>query len=90
MAERVGFEPTVRQRRTLDFESSAFDHSATFPDSVVLQYRKLQSGEVYQSLAQCGICIPHHAYRDLRPNPAKRMNGRDCYAQTERLFIVKA
>jgi hypothetical protein len=37
LAERVGFEPTVRQRRTLDFESSAFDHSATFPASVVLQ-----------------------------------------------------
>ena len=38
MAERVGFEPTVRQRRTLDFESSAFDHSATFPVPVVLRH----------------------------------------------------
>ncbi len=38
LAERVGFEPTVRQRRTLDFESSAFDHSATFPDSVVFLF----------------------------------------------------
>jgi hypothetical protein len=40
LAERVGFEPTVRQRRTLDFESSAFDHSATFPDSVFLAAAK--------------------------------------------------
>lgn len=31
MAERVGFEPTVRETRTPDFESGAFDHSATFP-----------------------------------------------------------
>ncbi len=31
MAERVGFEPTVRVHRTLDFESSPFDHSGTSP-----------------------------------------------------------
>ncbi len=31
LAEGVGFEPTVRQRRTPDFESGAFDHSATLP-----------------------------------------------------------
>src|SRR5690606_11900127 len=31
LAERVGFEPTVRRRRTPDFESGAFDHSATSP-----------------------------------------------------------
>ncbi len=31
LAERVGFEPTVRKNRTPDFESGAFDHSATFP-----------------------------------------------------------
>ncbi len=31
MAERVGFEPTVRIDRTPDFESGAFDHSATSP-----------------------------------------------------------
>src|ERR1700757_4705888 len=35
LAERVGFEPTVRYNRTLDFESSAFDHSATSPATVV-------------------------------------------------------
>lgn len=33
LAERVGFEPTVRYNRTPDFESGAFDHSATFPTS---------------------------------------------------------
>ena len=31
MAERVGFEPTVRINRTTDFESAAFDHSAISP-----------------------------------------------------------
>jgi hypothetical protein len=31
LAERVGFEPTSRETPELDFESSAFDHSATFP-----------------------------------------------------------
>ena len=31
LAERVGFEPTVRGTRTLDFESSPFDHSGTSP-----------------------------------------------------------
>jgi hypothetical protein len=46
VAERVGFEPTVRETRTLDFESSAFDHSATFPASVCLQRWALQSGEL--------------------------------------------
>jgi hypothetical protein len=34
LAEQVGFEPTVRHNRTPDFESGAFDHSATAPDSV--------------------------------------------------------
>ena len=31
MAERVGFEPTVRENRTPDFESGPFDHSGTSP-----------------------------------------------------------
>ena len=31
MAERVGFEPTIRGYRIPDFESGAFDHSATSP-----------------------------------------------------------
>jgi hypothetical protein len=35
LAERVRFELTVPHNGTLDFESSAFDHSATFPDSVI-------------------------------------------------------
>ncbi len=33
LAERVGFEPTVRYNRTPDFESGAFDLSATFPST---------------------------------------------------------
>ena len=32
LAEREGFEPSVRETRTPDFESGAFDHSATFPE----------------------------------------------------------
>lgn len=38
LAERVGFEPTVRGYRTPDFESGTFDHSATSPwlDSVTV------------------------------------------------------
>ena len=31
MAEKEGFEPSVRINRTTDFESAAFDHSATSP-----------------------------------------------------------
>lgn len=31
MAEGGGFEPPVRVNRTTDFESAAFDHSATLP-----------------------------------------------------------
>ena len=31
LAERVGFEPTVRETRTPDFESGPFDHSGTSP-----------------------------------------------------------
>ena len=32
LAERVGFEPTIRYARMPDFESGAFDHSATSPE----------------------------------------------------------
>ena len=31
MAERAGFEPAIRGYRILEFQSSAFDHSATSP-----------------------------------------------------------
>lgn len=31
LAEREGFEPSVQTSCTTDFESAAFDHSATFP-----------------------------------------------------------
>jgi hypothetical protein len=34
LAERVGFEPTVRENRTPDFESGTFDHSATSPSTL--------------------------------------------------------
>lgn len=32
VAERVGFEPTIRYNRIPDFESGAFDHSAISPE----------------------------------------------------------
>ncbi len=31
LADREGFEPSVRFRRTHDFQSCAFDHSAIYP-----------------------------------------------------------
>ena len=34
LAEREGFEPSVRENRTPDFESGTFDHSATSPKLV--------------------------------------------------------
>ena len=33
LAEREGFEPSIRGYRIPDFESGAFDHSANFPNS---------------------------------------------------------
>ena len=42
LAERVGFEPTVRENRTPDFESGTFDHSATSPLEVVMVAESLQ------------------------------------------------
>ena len=35
MAEREGFEPSVRFGRTHDFQSCAFDHSAISPDNTI-------------------------------------------------------
>ena len=34
LAEREGFEPSVRGYRTPDFESGTFDHSATSPECI--------------------------------------------------------
>gem|GEM_PF-6949982 len=33
LAEKEGFEPSIRYNRIPDFESGAFDHSATSPES---------------------------------------------------------
>jgi hypothetical protein len=40
-AERVGFEPTERLGRSLDFESSPFDHSGIFPSAKVSLFSSL-------------------------------------------------
>jgi hypothetical protein len=42
LAEREGFEPSVRFWRTLTFQASAFDHSATAPHA--LEFRALTGG----------------------------------------------
>jgi hypothetical protein len=36
LAEREGFEPSIQETCIPDFESGAFDHSATFPRVVSL------------------------------------------------------
>ena len=36
MADREGFEPSVRFRRTHDFQSCAFDHSAIYPNRLCI------------------------------------------------------
>ena len=41
LAERVGFEPTVRENRTPDFESGPFDHSGTSPYDLHFLTRRL-------------------------------------------------
>ena len=38
MAEREGFEPSIRYNRIPDFESGAFDHSATSADCAPIPY----------------------------------------------------
>ena len=38
LAEREGFEPSIRGYRIPDFESGAFDHSATFPNFVQVEF----------------------------------------------------
>ena len=44
MAEREGFEPSIRFWRILTFQASAFDHSATAPHS--LEGRPLEGDAV--------------------------------------------
>lgn len=47
LAERVGFEPTVRGYRTPDFESGTFDHSATSPGASLAATRSGAVPEVF-------------------------------------------
>jgi hypothetical protein len=49
LAERVGFEPTLRRNRKPDFESGAFDHSATSP----FYFRHLKPNSY-----GCWRCVP--------------------------------
>jgi hypothetical protein len=52
LAERVRFELTVQHNCTPDFESGAFDHSATFPDWVSAFSRLLLRGQNYSKPAE--------------------------------------
>src|SRR5690606_36099871 len=69
LAERVGFEPTVRGYRTLAFQASAFDRSATSPP---------KARSVAQSLAQCPRerkavrTVRAHGLRNVRPAVTQR------------------
>ena len=38
LAEREGFEPSIRYNRIPDFESGAFDHSATSPHGLIVKF----------------------------------------------------
>ena len=38
LAEREGFEPSIRYNRIPDFESGAFDHSATSPHGLIAKF----------------------------------------------------
>ena len=39
LAERAGFEPAVRYHRTLAFQASTLNHSATSPDTILRRCR---------------------------------------------------
>ena len=54
LAERVGFEPTVRHNRTPDFESGAFDHSATSPGFAWCEGRNSNSSGQLLKATQVG------------------------------------
>ena len=53
LAERVGFEPTVRCNRTPDFESGPFDHSGTSP----------RGGDIGEQSGRCQVPIRPLAVR---------------------------
>ena len=46
MAEREGFEPSVRSSRTRDFQSRTFDHSVTSP-----RYRRVLAARMLRDVA---------------------------------------
>ncbi len=57
MAEREGFEPSIPFRGIPDFESGAFDHSATSP----WRWRAKSAGECYRSTRR-GSRLPVFAF----------------------------
>ncbi len=58
MAEREGFEPSVRENRTPDFESGTIDHSAISPlDEIVANYLHKGHVEAFGMRSKC-VQIP--------------------------------
>ena len=55
MAEREGFEPSIRFCRILTFQASAFDHSATAPHTLEVRLpiagRAMRQGDALLYLA---------------------------------------
>ena len=45
MAEREGFEPSIRGYRIHEFQSCAFDHSATSPALIIMSGARLAGAE---------------------------------------------
>jgi hypothetical protein len=69
LAERVGFEPTVRGYRTPDFESGSFDHSDTSPCWVT----RVVTRDIGKLCLACQVrkmlrakSRPHHLYAVVR------------------------
>lgn len=53
MAEREGFEPSIRLNRIPDFESGAFDHSATFPLEAMHYIQLEPEIQLFMQVLQC-------------------------------------
>jgi hypothetical protein len=69
VAEREGFEPPVPTRSTTDFESAAFDHSATSPGAAILTFAMQRKPRYRESLlADCfeavHVRLQRGGYRD--------------------------
>lgn len=81
LAERVGFEPTVRGYRTPDFESGTFDHSATSPwlDSVTVKFQWPVPGVVQQRFLVSHNQIPGRKNLRCRSSEARNSTAKKSF-----------